>query len=146
MQKKETRILSRFAITIELLLLGTKYRYKFVHKTTSKSLLCRINSRNSKNRRRIETSLKHLSKINHIEEFSCKRGYFWSQFMWRHHCLLGANFERVEYFPPKTRVFMRILGVEKIKTAFHGMKCPFLSSDRNETIVNRFQNFIQIFR
>lgn len=56
--------------------------------------------------------------------------------------LLGANFERVEYFPPKTRVFMRILGVERIKTASRGMKCPFLSSDRNEAIVNRFQNLI----
>lgn len=37
---------------------------------------------------------------------------------------------------------MRILGVERIKTASRGMKCPFLSFDRNEAIVNRFQNLI----
>lgn len=61
--------------------------------------------------------------------------------MWRHHCLLGANFERVEYFPPKAQIFIRILGVASIKTAFRGMKCLFLSSDRNEIIINRFVDF-----
>lgn len=78
------------------------------------NLCCRINSRNSKNRRRIETSFFTTSSQDKSR--------------WKI-CLLGANFERVEYFPPKARIFIRILGVASIKTAFRGMKCLFLSSE-----------------
>lgn len=59
-KKKTIRILSRFTITIGLhyilLLLGTKYRYKFRYIKLHLNLCCRINSRNCKNRERIETS------------------------------------------------------------------------------------------
>lgn len=93
------------------------------------NLCCRINSRNSKNRRRIETSFFTTSSQDKSRWKILLKEDIFDQFMWRHHCLLGANFERVEYFPPKARMFIRILGVASIKTAFRGMKCLFLFSE-----------------